>query len=143
MMDSSNKIMDIKLELNDDGNFDFVLENGGLSFDYSLDTITTFDIFTNALDIEYPLNFKEGWKGGELSSLVWQFKHRTATEDTALDLKNEIRNALQALIDENICSNIVVNSEISSSRINITIEYFDVAGNVNGKYNIAFQLSGI
>lgn len=138
----NNKIMDIKLELNDDGNFDFVLENGGLLFDYSIETLIIYLIFTNALDIEYPLNFKEGWKGGELSSFVWQFKHRTATEDTALDLKNEIRNALQSLIDDNICSNIVVNSEISSSRISITIEYFSVAGNDNGKYNIAFQLSG-
>lgn len=141
-MDTNNKIMDLKLELNSNGKFDFVIEDGGISFDYSIDTLINYLIFTNALDLEYPLNFKEGWKGGELSSIVWQFKHKTATNDTALGLKDAIRNALQVLLDENICSNITVDSQITSGIINITITYFSVAGNDNGKYNIAFQLSG-
>lgn len=140
-MESNNKIMDLKLQLNDDNVFDFVLENGGLAFDDSIDTLINNLIFTNALDLDYPLGFKEGWKGGEPTSYIWQYKHQPATEDTALGLKDAIRNALQSLIDEGVCNNITVDSTISSGTINITITYTGINGNETGKYYVAFQLS--
>jgi len=140
-MDSNNKIMDLKLELNNNGIFDFVLENGGIAFDYSINTLINDLIFTNRLDLDYPLGHKEGWKGGERYSYVWKYKHHSATEDTALGLKDAIRNALQPLIDNEICSNITVDSTISSKVINITITYSDIKGNETGKYYVAFKLS--
>lgn len=138
-------ISDIKVVQNDQGLWDIVFENGGVAIDESLDSIITYLLFTNAFDNDFPVDQKQGWSGGFLTSYLWQYKHHVLTTDVLLEVEEVTRDALQPLLDNKIVSNIEVLGEIdkSAGTMKIVIEYFQIKAGEIGKYYMAYQQTSI
>lgn len=139
---AERSIIDLRLVQNDNGIFDFNITNGGTEYEQSLDSLISYYLFTNAYDGKYAVNHRQGWKGGDLSSYLWQFDHSILNNEVSEDILDTIRNALEPLITQRICSDINVSGQIINQILYVTILYTPVSGNQTQKYSRAFELSG-
>lgn len=130
----SNKFFDIKLILNSDNHYDFNFEsNGELSFDKSLDSTIISRILTNSK-----------WVGNLFLEDDDEFFKLKPTDidpnnNTLSNINNNIKYAIQDLIDNNYLENVGIDSEVDKddiSLLNINIDY-----KVNGiSKNLSFKI---
>lgn len=73
-------------------------------------------------------------KGDRIGSKLWQLLRRKLTDEVIAEAEEDVREALQWLIDDGVCSDITVLAERSDTdRLNISVD-LNVIGRQNKKY---------
>jgi len=123
--------IDLALEKNEDGVYDFVIENGELKLVNSFDTAIVMSVLieSRADESEVPVNFlRRGWwgtlfpriTGFVLGSKFWLLFQARATEDTKNKGVSFLQDGLQWFIDQGLLQNVIVTGEVFPDKSNIT-----------------------
>lgn len=114
---------DLKLTLDANGQFDFIIENGNLATVEGFDTAITVSLFTDARASESQVYLPEnrrGWVGNtvnnvqdrELGSLLWLLDQRRLNQDTLNTATDFAKKALNWLIEDKLADDIIVTGTI-------------------------------
>lgn len=116
-------MIDLKLTLDADGQFDLSIENGNLAKVSGFDTSLTVSLFTDArandAQIYLPEN-RRGWvgnivndvQGRQLGGLLWLLDQRRLTQDTLNKSTDYAKKSLDWNIEDQLVDNITVTGEI-------------------------------
>jgi len=136
------KLLDLAIELNEDGIYDLVIENGQFKQTDTFDTaiLITFFAERRANATEQPINeLRRGWWGNELSDIegfeigskLWLLEQSRNTDLTLSLAVNYTKQAFDWFVDDQLLQNIVVSGERSRDGIAITIQ-MERSGDVVG-----------
>lgn len=128
-------MIDIFLEQDENGAFDFSIENGDIQRTDGLETAIWVSLFTDARATEAQVlipEYRRGWPGNALSSVpgrqlggyLWLVDQRRLTQSTLNDAIDYARGALDWFLVDNIARSVIVDGEIvprSGIQLSITI----------------------
>jgi phage gp46-like protein len=120
-------VSNIGLFVQQDGTFDFEIENGDLRLDEGLETLCSVSVFSDrrATDEEVPLDDpkKQGWWGDlysdidqdKIGSKLWLLLRSKRTLETLRKAEDYVRESLQWLIEDGIASAITATASFEGA----------------------------
>ncbi len=128
-------MQDMLLQKNDDNIYDIVVSNGTIQSVDGLESAILVSLFTDARAssaiVGDPL-LRRGWVGNilvqnlerELGSVLWLADQARTDQNTLNFFQDEVRNAFQWMLDDNVVSRVTIATEIEDSvTIKVSISF--------------------